>query len=100
LAADKYRSWEWTFGHTPDFAVIKSGCGKNRLRIDVHRGKIAGIVTLGPDNSAGQWHELGNRLAGTRYDAGAVASVLDNIRIPYSDCILDLKQLASNRCSS
>ena len=100
LAAEKYRSWEWTFGHTPDFSVVKNGCGNNRLRIDVHRGKITGIVALGPDNSAGHWREIENRLAGRRYDPDAVATMLDNIRIPINDCFPDSEQLAIDSCSN
>ena len=100
LAADKYRSWEWTYGHTPDFSVVTNGCCNNRFRIDVHRGKITGMAALGPGNNAGNWREVEHRLAGTRYDPDVVAAALDNIHLPINVCIPDSKQLAFESCAS
>ena len=100
LAADKYRSWGWTFGRTPDFSVVKNGYGKERLRIDVHRGKIAEIVDLDPDNSSGIWRELGKKLSGTRYDWSEIRRTLDGIRISAGNRILNSMLLASAICSN
>ncbi|KPJ76965.1 MAG: hypothetical protein AMJ54_09880 [Deltaproteobacteria bacterium SG8_13] len=98
LAADKYRSWEWTFGHTPDFSVMKNSRGKHHLRIDVHRGKIAEIVDLDPDNGTDIWRELGKWLIGTRYEQNEIRSVLSGIRIPAGSRALDPEQLTRELC--
>jgi lipoate-protein ligase A len=93
LAADKYRSWDWTFGRTPDFSVIRNGRDKNRLRVDVHRGKIAKIADLDPDNGAGIGPALEKRLLGTRYERKDILRVLDGMRIAVGSRVMDTKQL-------
>ncbi len=45
--AEKYRSWEWTFGCTPPFSVpLELGSG-GRIRMHVEQGRIAGFEPEG-----------------------------------------------------
>jgi lipoate-protein ligase A len=98
LAADKYRSWDWTFGRTPDFSVVKNDRGHGRLRIDVHRGKICKIKDLDPLNGTGIGSELEKRLSGTRYERNQILSVLNGMRIAAGGRVLDSEQLTHVIC--
>ncbi len=96
LAADKYRSWEWTFGRTPDFSVMKNGRGNGRLRVDVHRGKITAIANLDADNGMGP--ALEERLTGTRYERNEIRRALDGFEFPTGSHVLDAEQLTNAIC--
>ena len=73
--------------------MVNNDRGQVRLLIDVHRGKIAAIADLDPDNGNGLWPELGNQLAGTRYEPDEIRSALDGIQIAASHRTMDAEQL-------
>ena len=98
LAADKYHSWDWTFGRTPDFSIVKNGRTTNRMQIDVHRGKIAGIAALDPACGGGAWHLFEKRLIGTRYERNEIQRVLNGFRVPVDNRLLTPEQLANDIC--
>ncbi len=98
LAAQKYRSWDWTFGRTPDFSVMKNGQGQHRLRIDVHRGKIAAIVDLDPEKGNGKWRELGKHLTGTRYERDEIRKALDDLPVATGSRFPAVEPLANEIC--
>ena len=98
IAAQKYRSWDWTFGRTPDFSVMENGHGQYRLRIDVHRGKIAAIVDLNSDNGNGKWREPGKQLTGTRYERDEIRKALDGLHIAPGNRFPGAEPLADELC--
>ena len=98
LAADKYRCWDWTFGRTPDFSIVKNGRTRNRMQIDVHRGKIAGIAALDPGSSGSAWRLLEKQLTGTRYERNEIRSALDGFRIPNDSQLPSPEQLVNDIC--
>lgn len=72
LAEDKYRSWEWTFGRSPDFAVrhgVQYQGDPIEYVVQVRRGVIKAVAK--PENSrAGPAIDaLESKLIGRRYDA-------------------------------
>jgi lipoate---protein ligase len=71
LMDERYSSWEWNYGRSPDFNIQKTHrfpIGEVDARIDVQRGKIVSIKFFGDFLGQGDVAELENRLIGVRYD--------------------------------
>jgi lipoate-protein ligase A len=84
IATERYRTWEWNYGRSPQFNIQKSDqlpIGKIDARIDVLEGHIQSIKIYG--NFAGEREvaELEQQLQGVRYDKKALAEALANIDI-------------------
>ena len=96
LAADKYRSWDWTFGRTPDFSIVKNGQGNRCLRIDVHRGKITAIADLASSNGNGIWHQIEKQLTGTRYERSEIEKALKDGQLDLDSPSISVEKLADD----
>lgn len=71
LAADKYSSWNWTFGRSPDFAVrhgIQYEGDLIEYIVQVRRGVIREISNRDKSPGGTAIGELESRLIGQRYD--------------------------------
>ena len=71
IAEEKYRSWDWTWGRSPDYAV----CRKRRfdggileVRMDVHRGRISDLVFYGDFMATAPQTGLADALCGLRLE--------------------------------
>ena len=98
LASDKYRTWDWTFGRTPHFSIVKNGRKRDRIQIDVHRGKIAGIAALDPGGDNRAWRILGKQLTGTRYERNEILRALNGFPMPIDNRQLNPEKLATDIC--
>ena len=94
LAARKYRSWDWTFGRTPDFSISKNGRSRQHLQVDVHRGKITGISGQGAGSGGFFQRALQSRLNGVRYDREEILRALDGIELTAAGRMWGPEQLA------
>jgi lipoate-protein ligase A len=84
LAEDRYHSWEWNFGHSPDFNVHKVKrfqAGEIDARIDVQQGSISEIKFYGDFIGPGDVSDLEELLIGVRYDESDLLRVLKGINI-------------------
>lgn len=84
IRAQRYDSWEWNYGRSPQFNIQKSDTfppGKIDARIDVSKGRIQNIRLFG--NFAGKRPvaELESQLTGLRYEAEAIAQALEAIEL-------------------
>jgi lipoate---protein ligase len=71
LMDERYNSWEWNYGRSPDFNIQKTQrflSGEIDARIDVQKGRIVNIKFYGDFLSQGNVAELEQKLIGTRYD--------------------------------
>jgi lipoate---protein ligase len=83
---ERYSSWEWNYGRSPDFNIQKTKrfeAGEIDARIDVQRGKIIQIKFYGDFLSQGNVGELEDHLMGTRYDRDHLADALKGIDLTY-----------------
>lgn len=77
LADEKYRSWEWNYGHVPDYAFARetrTDGGVLDIRLDVRKGRLEDIRILGDYFGVRDVKELEDRLRGcphTRTDLTA-----------------------------
>jgi lipoate-protein ligase A len=57
LAADKYRTWAWNIGRSPQFTITWEGYFQERIcrcRLEVRRGKVTRVNVEGPANPDGR----------------------------------------------
>ena len=84
LADERYRSWEWTFGASPDFTFERTRrfpCGTVTVRLDVHRGVIRYAEFTGDFFGASPVAELADALSGCPHRADALRDALSRIEV-------------------
>lgn len=82
LAEEKYRTWDWNYGRSPDFNIRREHrfpIGLIDTRIQVEKGIICGIKIYGDFLGFGDVGDVEARLCGVRYD-----------RDPVQDAVRDL----------
>lgn len=82
IADNRYFTWEWNFGRSPDFNVQKVhryDFGQVDARIQVSRGEIASLRFTGDFQSPDDVSELEARLTGVRYDPGHLEAALEAV---------------------
>jgi len=70
LAENKYKSWEWTYGKSPDFVVrhhIKHGCEQIECKLHVKRGVIEEIAIQNSASGGSAIDDLKSKFLGERY---------------------------------
>jgi len=86
LAEERYRSWDWNWGRSPDFNVQRTQrfpIGEVDARIDVQEGLIKGLKFYGDFFGQGDPAELEQRLLGVRYTAADLERSLQEVDISY-----------------
>jgi lipoate---protein ligase len=86
LLDERYNSWEWNYGRSPDFNVQKTKrfqAGEVDARIDVQRGRIVNIKFFGDFLSHGNVGDLEDRLKGVRYDPGEINAVINSLDLSH-----------------
>lgn len=86
LMEERYATWEWNFGSSPDFNIEKSRrfpSGKVETKIDVQEGIIKGIKFYGDFFGSGEISDVEDELIGIRYKEDEISQVLDTIDVGY-----------------
>ncbi len=86
LKENKYMTWEWNYGKSPDFNIKRSkrfGSGKVEALIDVKDGIIDAIKFYGDFFGTGDLSDIENALKGKRYEDNEVTNSLKEIKIDY-----------------
>lgn len=86
LMEERYATWEWNFGSSPDFNIEKSRrfpSGKVETKIDVQEGIIRGIKFYGDFFGGGEISDVEDKFIGIKYKEDEISKVLDNIDIGY-----------------
>jgi lipoate---protein ligase len=81
LADARYRSWEWTYGHSPDFNIEKRERfpgGEINARLDVQQGLIRFVKFYGDYFAEMEPEALEQRLVGVRYSREDIIRALQN----------------------
>lgn len=85
LADSKYRTWEWNYGQSPDYAFKnrrRYPGGTLEVRMDIHRGIIRKIRFYGDFMSTSSLDGLTRELAGIPRQREALLEVLSRYDIP------------------
>lgn len=85
LALEKYSTWEWNFGFSPDYnfkKAIKVPAGFIEIHLDVHKGTIQKAKIYGDFFSSRPIEELEAVLIGKKHDPQSIAQVILNVDLP------------------
>lgn len=96
LADERYRSWEWTFGASPDFTFERTRrfpCGTVTVRLDVHQGVIRHAEFNGDFFGADPVAGLADVLTGCPHRADSLRAALTGVEIGRHIAGLDLDSL-------
>lgn len=84
LAAERYRTWEWNYGRSPQFNVRHEKDlpgGKVDVRFQVENGRILSCKIYGNFSGRQPIAELEARLTGLRYDRDSLIDTLTQIEL-------------------
>lgn len=84
LADERYRSWEWTYGRSPDFNVQKKQRfpgGEIDARLNVKQGMIQSVKFYGDFFAEAETEGLERLLAGVRYYRAEIVLALQAVAI-------------------
>jgi lipoate-protein ligase A len=84
IAAQRYRAWEWNFGHSPPFSLQKShpfSWGEVRARLEIARGVIQSVQFSGASLGENEAASLENALSGVRYERQPIQAAAAGLRL-------------------
>lgn len=83
LADERYRNWDWNYGRSPAFNVRQvkriEGAGTYDVRLDVVDGVIREASVFGDFFGTIDVSEVTDKLAGVRYERGAIREALEGV---------------------
>lgn len=85
LAEEKYRSWDWTYGRSPDCAYrsrARFPGGTLEVRMDLRQGRIGEIAFFGDFMATAPLDGLCEALRGTRLEEREISAVLARFPLP------------------
>lgn len=86
ISNEKYQQWEWNYGASPNFNIIKSKrfpSGTVEVRLDVQKGIITEASIFGDFFGLGEVKEIETALLGGQFQRQAIENALKDIDIPY-----------------
>lgn len=101
LSEQKYRTWEWNFGRSPEFNVQKVNrfeFGQIDVRIFVKDGEIQEIKFYGDFLGYGDSEDIENKLKGVLFKDSEVESALKNTDLKYYFGNIELKDFVKFIC--
>lgn len=82
LVRDKYQTWEWNFGFSPNYnfkKAIKIPAGFIELHLDVHKGYIEQAKIFGDFFASKSIHELEQLLIGKKHELEEINRLLKSV---------------------
>lgn len=101
LSEQKYRTWEWNFGRSPEFNIQKVNrfeFGQIDVRIFVKDGEIQEIKFYGDFLGYGDSEDIENKLKGVLFKDSEVESALKNTDLKYYFGNIELKDFVKFIC--
>lgn len=102
LSEQKYKTWEWNFGRSPEFNMQKVNrfdFGQIDVRIFVRDGKIVSIKFFGDFLGYGDSEDIEKKLAGILYKEDDVSNALKNSDLRYYFGNIELKDFVKFICT-
>ncbi|WP_071131852.1 lipoate--protein ligase [Enterococcus timonensis] len=84
ISDEYYRNWDWNYGKSPDFAVIKRHrfpIGSIEIRLDVQQGVIKEAKIYGDFFGLGEVKDVEEILTGVRYEKADLAAAIEKIDV-------------------
>lgn len=87
LTKEKYETWEWNFGHSPDYnfkQAIKIPAGFIEVHLDVNKGYIEKAKIFGDFFASEPIEEFEAKLIGEKHDIESIKETLEKVDLkPY-----------------
>lgn len=84
LAMEKYSTWEWNFGFSPDYNFKKANkipAGFIEVHLDVHKGHIEQAKIFGDFFASNPIEELESKLIGIKHEQDSLKELFNSIDI-------------------
>lgn len=84
LVKERYNTWEWNFGASPDYNFKKANkvpAGFIEVHLNVHKGHITEAKIFGDFFASNPIEELENQLVGIKHDQDAIRALFEKIDI-------------------
>jgi lipoate-protein ligase A len=101
LAKEKFKSWEWNYGISPKFNIIKTGRfdgGKMEFKLDVNQGKITDCHIYGDFFGTMDIAILSDALIGTNYEKENIKKAIEQCDIKHGFYNINIDELADIIC--
>lgn len=101
LSKEKYQTWEWNYGRSPEFNIQRKNrfdFGQIDARIDVKDGLIENIKFFGDFLGHGNLAELENTLQNTQYTQKSIKNKLKDIDLKHYFGNISAEELANFLC--
>lgn len=99
LADERYRSWDWNYGMSPEFNVRQmrriEGAGTFDVRLNVVQGEIREAAVYGDFFGRGEVSEVTDKLIGVRYDRPSIEAALEGVELTFYFGPVDREQWLS-----
>ncbi len=85
LQKERYDTWEWNYGESPKYNIVKrrrfEGCGNLEVHMDVDNGIITAFDVFGDYFGNGDKAELAGYIIGQKAEAQALENAIANVNI-------------------
>lgn len=84
LSDEKYKSWDWNFGRSPEFNIKKTkrfAFGQVDTRLFVKEGTIQDVKFFGDFLGHGDTEEIEKKLCGKKYNEKEISKVLEEFNL-------------------
>jgi lipoate-protein ligase A len=101
LSKQKYQTWEWNYGRSPEFNIQRKNrfdFGQIDARLDVENGNIKEIKFFGDFLGYGELKELETQLINTRYEQNALIEKLKDVDLKYYFGQISIEDFAKFLC--
>ncbi len=87
IQKERYDTWEWNYGYSPKYSIIKSrrveNCGTIKVNMNVENGVIKNFKTFGDYFGSGDTSEIAEMLIGRKLEEAELSQTLSGVNIGY-----------------
>ncbi len=87
IQKERYDTWEWNYGYSPKYSIVKErrveNCGTIKVNMEVENGIITSFKTFGDYFGSGDTGEMAEMLIGSKLEEKELYHVLSNVDINY-----------------
>ena len=96
IQKERYDTWEWNYGNSPAYAIVKErrfdGCGKLEVHMNVEKGMITAFDVFGDYFGNGDKDQLRQHLLGVKLTEEALKEALQSLNFSDYFCHLEKDQ--------
>lgn len=98
IEKEKFLTWEWNYGNSPEFNITKSNRfdgGKVEVQLDVKNGIIQTCSIFGDFFCNGDISVIQNAVVGCKYESSAIKKALQNVKAEEMLYLIKIDELVS-----